>query len=196
MTQRTMIELAARRVRECRGSYHSGSADDVFPEVALKAFLPFTRYVVVGGVATRLYMPARNTLDTDILVHPDDGERADRELEKAGAVRIGPLTCGGATWRLPNGRHLDVLKIQEDWVRQAVEHAVSGPSGEPYVSLEYLVLMKLTSSRLQDLADIGRMLGGADDGTLTRVRSVVRQHRPSDLKDLEQMIDLGRLEKG
>ena len=37
------------------------------------------------------------------------------------------------------------------------------PDGLPIIDLPYLVLMKLSASRTQDLADISRMLGLADE---------------------------------
>ena len=58
----------------------------------------------------------------------------------------------------------------------------------------YLVLMKLAAGRLQDLADIGRMLGAADDSTLEAARRIVRRYRAGDAEDLESMIRLGKLE--
>ena len=56
--------------------------------------------------------------------------------------------------------------------------------------------MKLTSGRVQDLADITRMLGGADNEALDCVKQAVRQWRPEDLDDLDSMIRLGKLEYG
>lgn len=54
--------------------------------------------------------------------------------------------------------------------------------------------MKLTAGRLQDLADIGRMLGAAAEPALEAVRRVVRRYRPADGDDLESIIRLGRLD--
>ncbi len=54
--------------------------------------------------------------------------------------------------------------------------------------------MKLLASRVQDLADVSRMLGRALDSDLDRVRSTVREHAPGLADDLESLITLGRLE--
>ncbi len=59
---------------------------------------------------------------------------------------------------------------------------------------DHLVLMKLTAGRLQDLADIGRMLGAAAEPALNAVRGVVLRYRPADGGDLESIIRLGRHE--
>ncbi len=54
--------------------------------------------------------------------------------------------------------------------------------------------MKLWASRAQDVADLSRMLGQADDATLEQVRAVVRAYRDEDLEDLESLILLGKQE--
>jgi len=151
-------------------------------------------FVIVGGLATRLYMPERMTLDVDVLVLSRDQERAERALAGSGCEKKGPLTVGDSVWRLPEGRMLDLIALDEPWVRAALREAVNSPDGQPYVGLRYLVLMKLGSGRMQDLADISRMLGGADEPTLDGVRQLVKRHRKQDLDDLESLIALGRLE--
>mgnify|MGYP001252823881 CR=1 FL=1 len=64
------------------------------------------------------------------------------------------------------------------------------------IALPYLVLMKLEASRVQDLADISRMLGLADDPALDQVRAVVRTYMDDAREDLESLIALGKLETG
>ena len=54
--------------------------------------------------------------------------------------------------------------------------------------------MKLGAGRTQDLADISRMLGGADAGGIAESRRIVARYRPEDAEDLESMIRLGKLE--
>ena len=57
-------------------------------------------------------------------------------------------------------------------------------------------MMKLQASRVQDLADMTRMLGAADEATLEDVRAVARRYAPDALEDIESMIALGRMELG
>lgn len=64
----------------------------------------------------------------------------------------------------------------------------------PYIDLPYLILMKLRSSRVQDIADISRMMGCADEKEILRVKQVIQNNSPEDLEDLESLIYLGKLE--
>jgi len=70
----------------------------------LNKLLQQTPFVIVGGVATRLYMVERRTLDLDILVLSSDAANAEQKLEQSGALplgrlfQIGTLTCGGSSW--------------------------------------------------------------------------------------------------
>jgi len=58
------------------------------------------------------------------------------------------------------------------------------------------VLMKLEASRLQDIADLARMLGLASESERERVRAAVARYVPDALEDLESLIYLGMLEMG
>jgi hypothetical protein len=153
-----------------------------------------TPYVIVGGIATALYMPQRVTLDLDILVAAEDAPRLYEELRARGYTLRRQHSIGGTGGRAANGDDLDVLVLDEPWVKLAVSTPNVAPSGEPVVGLPYLVLMKLAASRPQDLADLSRMLGGADDRALEQVRQAVRSYRPDELEDVESLIALGRLE--
>jgi hypothetical protein len=104
------------------------------------------------------------------------------------------LTVGGSSWVLPDGSNLDVLAPLEPWVDEAIANPVQGPDGLPYIALPSLVLMKLAAGRVQDLADITRMLGGAGKTDLRNIRRMVRRWRRRDSEDLERMIRLGKLE--
>lgn len=188
--------MAARRVNAGSGSGVAtlrerteayGTPDLRF----LQARVPF---VVVGGLATRRYMPERMTLDTDILVLPDDLAAVETALRQANAEKEGPLTVGGSTWRLADGRRLDLLAIEAPWTAAAVQSAVKGPDGLPYIALPYLVVMKLAAGRLQDLADISRMLGAADAVAIKAVVEAVERYCPQDADDLASMIQLGKIE--
>ncbi len=156
------------------------------------------RHVVVGGLAVALYMPPRNTLDVDVLIARDDLAYAEERLAESGWRYLGPLSVGGSSWSLPNGTPMDLLALDRTWVREAlgqpVRDAGAGPDATPFIALPYLVIMKLESGRLQDLADISRMLGYAGAGQIDEVRAVVRRHRPQDVEDVESMLQLGKME--
>ncbi len=99
--------------------------------------------VVVGGIATRLYMFERMTDDVDILVLSEDAANLYRELEQAGSRRTGELSIGASTWELPDGTYFDVIESSDSWVREAIINQNNAPDGLPIIGLPYLVLMKL-----------------------------------------------------
>jgi hypothetical protein len=191
-----LLEMAQRRakpgsgsdlhvLREERADYGGG---ELFPD------LKGVRYVIVGGLATARYMPQRMTLDTDILIATEDLGTAESNLRELGCEQTGALSIGGSTWRMPGGRSLDLISLDQEWVGEALATAVHDADGRPYVDLPYLVLMKLEAGRLQDLADISRMLGCAEEARVDATRALVTRYRPQDVSDLESMIKLGRLE--
>lgn len=192
------IALAQRRVRPGSGSStaHLLRRTTVQPLFDLRQVIRKTRFLLVGGMATRYYMPERTTLDTDILVLAGDQEAVERELTSTGCRELGTLAIGGSTWTLPNGTTLDVVISDAPWAREAIERPlqVQTADGIPVISLPYLVLMKLYSGRSQDIADTTRMLGGADESALAEVRAVVARHSSDAVNDVESMIVLGRLE--
>lgn len=193
--RKQLLDIAQRRVKPGSGSAlqlvretsetYQSAAD--FPDMGE---IP---YVIVGGLATALYMPPRMTLDTDLLIMSEDLERAESLFEDAGCQRTGTLTIGGSTWRLPAGRSVDLIALDREWVVNALDSAIDD-HGRRYVSLPFLVLMKLESGRLQDLADISRMLGHATEDETDAVRAAITEYRPQDTDDLESMIRLGKLE--
>ncbi|MFZ4727659.1 MAG: hypothetical protein ACOYMQ_03235 [Pseudanabaena sp.] len=151
-------------------------------------------FVIVGGVATRLYMPERMTLDLDILVRAEDAQLVYEDLEKANGQKIGDLSISGAQWQLSDGTSLDVLEFEGDWVVEAINSPNYAPDGLPVIDLPYLVLMKLIAGRSQDIADISRMLGVSEDLQLQRVKKVINQYLPNAMEDLESLVVLGKLE--
>lgn len=194
--RKAYLALAKRRARPGTGSSKAfvrrrtskGSA------VKLSEVFKETPFVVVGGVATRLFMPERMTLDIDVLVLTADRETCERELMQAGCRKTGILSIGGATWELPDGTELDVIFSDASWAKEAVAEPVTDAEGIPTISLPYLIVMKLYSGRVQDIADITRMLGAADDDMLEQVRAVVAEYVPDAVEDVESMIVLGRME--
>ena len=120
--RRSFIALALRRARPGSGSASSfrARAGWSLPVSDLRAIIQRTPFVVVGGVATRLYMPERMTLDVDILVSAQEVERLYEELRKAGCRHEGPLSAGGSHWTLPDEGELDVIESEAAWVAAAL----------------------------------------------------------------------------
>lgn len=58
------------------------------------------------------------------------------------------------------------------------------------------MLIKIASSRVQDVADLSRMLGLASEEELARVRATVARYVPNEIDDLESLIYLGQVEMG
>ena len=156
-------------------------------------------HAIAGGVATRAYMPERATAALDVVVLPRDASRVAALLSGAGYKRVGALTVGGSAWRAPGSTPVDILEGPESWWNGAAL-AEAGEQrdadGSPVLPLHWLVLMKLSASRAQDVADVARMLGHASDAALAVVRTTVRSHAAGLSDDLESLIALGRLETG
>ncbi len=195
-TRRTMIDIARRRQRPGTGSrlQRQDVALRRWPD--LSELLKGIPWAVVGGVATRNYMPERATQDLDVAILAGDAAVVADRLRSAGFVHSGPLHIGGDAWQAPDGTPLDVIEVREAWWPSALAAAADNldQQGLPVLPLAYLVLMKLLSGRMVDLGDVGRMLGGASAANLESVRAVIVAHAPGLKDDLESMIELGQLE--
>ncbi len=156
---------------------------------------------VAGGVAANAYMPPRQTADLDLAVRIADLSRTGDALRSAGWVSLGPLDLyedlRGTAWELDD-QVLDVVGLPGTWGEEALSTAQDNrqAGGLPTLTLPWVVLTKLISARLQDSADISRMLGPASAHELSEVRAVVERWRPADLADLDQIIVAGQLEFG
>ncbi|MEX0750523.1 MAG: hypothetical protein WD359_06905 [Dehalococcoidia bacterium] len=196
-TRRLLISVARRRQKPGSGSLLKLTDwSDMAQWPDLTGALEGLRWAIVGAVATRLYMPERATSDLDVVVLAGDANTAEARLSAAGYEKLGALSIGGSTWRAPSGQQLDLISVDGSrWVT-ALELATTNadPAGSRVLTLPFLVLMKLESGRLQDVADVGRMLGFADDQGLADVRNVIGQYAPEVADDLASMIELGKLE--
>ena len=165
-----------------------------FPD--LSPALGAIEWAAVGAAATRLYMPERATRDLGVALRAEDGPTARERLKAAGFTYHGELAVGGSCWRTPEGFPVDVLECREPWFAQALKEAQSNRDrqGLPILPLPFLALMKFQAGRVQDLADVTRMLGQADDAMLAAVRALFAQWLPGEREDLEGLIELGRLE--
>ena len=155
------------------------------------------KFAVVGGVATRLYMPERVTKDIDVVIAVSEIDLAHQKLRESGfKLRSRLALVRGSTWTAPNGQEIDVLEGEERWWPEAIRAAQDNrdAQGLPILPLPYLSLMKYQAGRAQDLADIERRLGQADDATIEAVRRLFQLHAPAEMDDLDSLIELGRLE--
>lgn len=186
---RFYITLAQKRARP-----GSGSSPDVIwartwrrPVFDLRSVVSVP-FLVIGGVATRLYAPERVTGDLDVLVAAGRAEAFHQQLERSGIGRV-----------IPDSLPLDVLEedaLEEDaaWVAEALAAPAAGPDGLPVIALPYLILLKMRASRGIDIGDLTRMLGAADEADLEKTRQVIRAHMSDGEEDLESLIQLGQLE--
>lgn len=165
---------------------------NVWPD--LREILQGIPWVVIGGVATRAYMPERMTKDLDVLVHHSNGEEVIRRLQQHGFSLVSRLAVSGCLLRSSEGVEVDVLFGRYPWLSEAFQHISSDPAGYPVLALPYLVLMKLGAMRAQDWADISRMLGLASSEALDQVRAIVARYSPEDSGDLESLIFIGQKE--
>lgn len=151
-------------------------------------------WAIVGGVATRAYMPERETKDLDILVRHDDGDEVRERMEAAGYKFVTPLALPGFTVCSPDGVEIDIILGDYPWLHEALIHPRYDPAGLPVLDLPYLVMMKIDASRGRDIGDLTTMLGLASDETLEQVRAVAALHAPDVVDDLESLIYLGQVE--
>lgn len=161
----------------------------------LRPILQGIPWVIVGGVATRAYMPERMTKDLNILVHEKDGEETVRRLEQAGYQVVSQLAIGGYLMLAPDGVELDVLFGKYPWLVEALSRPQQDAAGYPVIGLPYLVMMKMSAQRTRDMGDLGTLLGWASDEALEEVRAVVKKYAPEDMEDLEALIFIGKKER-
>jgi hypothetical protein len=194
--RRILIDICRRRIRPGTGSslefLRRRTAMNPWPD--LRPVLQGIPWAIIGAVATRAYMPERATKDLDILVRREDGDEVRKRLEAAGYTFVTHLAVPGFLVHSPEGVEVDVMLGDDPWLDEALAHPRRDPAGFPVLDLPYLVLTKLIASRLQDVADLSRMLGLASDEELASVRTVVARYAPTEMDDLESLIYLGRFE--
>ncbi len=195
--RRVLIEMSLRRQKPGTGSSHefmrARTAMNPWPD--LREILKGIDWMLIGGVATRAYMPERMTKDMDVLVRYDEGAEVVERLKQAGYTVVSKLAVPGYLLRSPDGVQIDVLFGKYKWLEEALARHGYDPAGYPVISLPYLVVLKLAALRAQDTADVSRMVGWADDETLNEVRKVVARYSPEDVDDLESLIFIGRKEQ-
>ena len=161
----------------------------------LRPILQGIDWAIVGGVATRAYMPERMTKDLDILVHQLDSDAVIAKLKEAGYRIESRLAIPGVLMLSPEGVEVDVLFGDYPWLRIALSHPAKDPAGYPVIALPYLIILKMNAQRTRDMGDLGTMLGWASDTDLDEVRKAVAQYAPEDSDDLESLIFIGKREQ-
>jgi len=196
--RRFLIDFCLRRIQPGTGSapefLQRRTAMNPWPD--LRPILQNIPWAIVGGVATRAYMPERATKDLDILVRQQDGDEAWERLKAAGYHYITHLAVPGFLARSPDGVDLDVILGDYPWLDKALAFPQRDSAGYPVLDLPYLVLMKMAALRTRDFGDLGTMLGLASEKELARVRQVVTRYTPTETDDLESLIYLGQVEMG
>lgn len=160
--------------------------------------------LVAGGVATRAFMPERQTKDIGFLVSHDLFPQAVECLQKAGYQKGGDLAFPSATLGLygqawNNGsQEIDILSSVQIWCLRAFEGHVEDQTGLRVVPLPYLVLMKFDAARGIDQGDLTRMLGAVSDAEVESIASIVAEHTgdPAAADDIRQYAQLGHWELG
>ena len=97
----------------------------------LKSLLPKDlRYVIVDGVASAQYQPARFTEDIDLMVLSEASATAEKALRRAGWTQLGVISFGGSSWQSPQGELIDLLHApDETWVSAALATPSKTPEG-------------------------------------------------------------------
>jgi hypothetical protein len=194
--RRLLLDLGRRRQKPGTGSGLAflGRRTAVHPWPDLRELLRGLDWLIVGGVATRAYMPERMTNDLDILVRTGDGPAVLERLSQAGYELVSSLAIPGYLLRSPEGVELDVLLGEYPWLDAELGHPEHDQAGYPVIRLPYLVLLKMIAARGRDIGDLTTMLGLANAEALTEIRTTVARYTPEDRDDLETLIYLGQRE--
>src|SRR3990172_10251471 len=124
--RRFMIDMVKRNGKPGTGSSHEfmrrRTAMNPWPD--LRPILKGIDWAIIGGVATRAYMPERMTKDLDILVHDKDGEKVIKKLEGAGYQIVSRLAVPGYLLQSHKGTELDVLFGNYPWLKEALANPI------------------------------------------------------------------------
>ncbi len=161
----------------------------------LKSLLPKDlRYVIVGGMASAYYQPARFTEDIDLMVLAEASTTVEQALSQAGWTQLGIISFGGSSWQAPTGELIDLLHApDQSWVSAALDFPIKTPEGLPVIDLPYLLILKLMATRAVDISDIVGMLQQASESEKQRIRQIMATHRPDLLEDFDQFEAIAQL---
>jgi hypothetical protein len=190
------LRRAARGTGSPRSFFDRRTAMQPVPD--LQHLLAPIRWVLVGGLALRAYIPERMTLDIDILVHERDAESVRIALMNAGYHVIAQLSIGGFSVQGgdPTAPPIDILTRADTWLDTALAQPVADPAGYPVLSRPYLILLKLEAGRTQDLADVQRLLAHVPQPERAIFRDIVERYAPDLVEDYDSLCTLADLEFG
>ncbi len=166
------------------------------PVPPIAAVLGNIAWCLIGGLATRAYMPERITLDIDILIHQDDAAAARAAFTAAGYTVTAVLSVGGFTVQRSGEPPIDVILGNEPWTDHALAAPAHDAAGLPVLARPYLMLMKLEAGRPQDLADVQRMLRDTPQAERDSTRALIARYLPDAVEDFDALITLADLEFG
>ncbi len=194
---RQLFQIALRRGARGTGS----SADFLDRRTAVQPIPDLTlmgaiRWVLVGGLALRAYMPERTTQDVDILIHAQDEQAARSAFTQAGYTITGTLTIGGFTANLPSGVPIDVLTSTAPWLDLALAHPGRDAAGYAVLPRPYLMLHKMQAGRPQDWVDVQRMLRNTPAAERAETRTLIDRYAPDLVEDYDSLITLADWEFG
>ena len=161
----------------------------------LKSLLPKElRYVIVSGIASAHYQPARFTEDIDLMILAAESATVEQALFQAGWSQLGVISFGGSSWQSANGELIDLLHApNQSWVAIALDSPIKTSEGLQIIDLPYLLILKLSATRAVDISDIVGMLQHASDDEKQRIRQVIETHRSDLLEDFNQFCAIAQL---
>jgi hypothetical protein len=157
-----------------------------------------TRWVLVGGLALRAFIPERMTLYVNILIHERDSANARTAFQAAGYRVTAQLSSGGFSVQAgdPKAPPIDVLTRSDAWLDTVLAAPAYDAAGYPVLPRTYLILLKLQAGRTQDLADVQRLVAYTSPAQRAAFTQVVRLASPELVEDLESLFTLADLEFG
>ena len=142
---------------------------DEFVEIIMNIEQEKIRYAIVGGVAMAFYSEPRFTQDIDVLLEPNDFEKARRILEQKGYVESAepwtfkstPLTLRRFFKAMGNDQMIiDLLVAGDKKHLEIIENALiaEGEHGVAHIAGKAdIIWLKRQRNSLQDQADIERL---------------------------------------
>ncbi len=151
-------------------------------------------YAIVGGQAIRFHVYPRETSDIDILMSPENWEKAMDLVGGHDAHQLmlnGPSMTGvGFKGDSGNGEEVEFDFLwNERWGDEALSSAKVETIGK-VISKPFLVLMKFESGRSLDSSDIHRLVGTLTVAERRASRKLLKEYSPNELEDFDLLIEL------